>query len=552
MKGFVMILSLFSFLGIGVSAQALEPAVPLKDIKAQIEKYKPIKIKYDDSYLSAGDKKALEKLVEASRLMDEIFLRQVWKGNAVLRDELRHVSGKNKILRDYFNINFGPFDRLNHNKLFIKTGLKEKPPGANFYPEDLTRKEFERWIKKHPKDKKSFESNFTIIVRDKDGLKAIPYSKVYSEWLVPASSLLKEAAKLTTNRSLKKYLKSRAEAFLSNDYFKSDCDWMDLKNNSLEVVFGPYEVYEDNLMGYKAAFEVFVTIVDPDESKKLAKVVSYLNDLERNLPIPSKYHNFRRGKESPIVVANEVYTGGDTKAGIQTIAFNLPNDEKVREKKGSKKVMLKNVSQAKFDAILVPIAKRLINPKNVKAVNFGNFFNHTLLHEVSHGLGPGNIKVKGEKTTVNKALKELYSVIEECKADTLAVWNTFFLKEKKMYSDEFMRSLYPTYLASIFRSVRFGIGEAHGGGNIMQFNYLREKGAITYDSKRNYFGINRSKMKDAVKDLAHDLLIIEATGNYAAAKKFVKKYKVMPAIVKKTIARLESVPVDIKPIYAFK
>lgn len=552
MKGFIMALGFLSFLSVGMIAQAVEPAVPLKDIESQMAKFRPVKITYNDKHLSARDKKAIERLVEAAHLMDEIFLRQVWKGNVTLRNELRHVKGKEQILKDYFQLNFGPFDRLDHNKPFIKVGLKEKPAGANFYPEGLSSKDLEQWIKKHPKDKKEFESNFNVIIRNGDALEAVPYSQVYKEWLIPASNLLKEAARLTTNASLKKYLNSRADAFLSNDYFESDCDWMDLKNNSLEVVFGPYEVYEDNLMGYKAAFEAFITIVDPKESKKLARVVSYLDDLEKNLPIPSKHHNFRRGKESPIVVSNEVYTAGDTKAGIQTIAFNLPNDEKVREKKGSKKVMLKNVSQAKFDAILVPIAKKLINPKDVKDVAFENFFNHTLLHEVSHGLGPGTIVVKGKKTTVNKALKELYSIIEECKADTLAVWNTLFLKEKKVYSDKFMQSLYPTYLAGIFRSVRFGISEAHGGGNIIQFNYLREKGAIIHDKKTNRFEIDRLKMKETIKNLAHDLLMIEATGDYDAAKKFVRKYKMMPAEVSKAIALLKDVPVDIKPVYAFK
>jgi len=552
MKGLIMAAAMVSILGIATKVHAVRPAMSLKHVSDQLEKFKPVKIEYDAGLLSGNDKRALAKLIEAARLMDEIFLRQVWSGNVKLREDLRALKGNERILYDYFTVNFGPFDRLDHDKPFIDIGLKEKPKGANFYTEDLKKEELEEWIKAHPADRKAFESNFTIIERDGKNLKAVPYSQVYKEWLEKASKLLDEAADIVENEGLKKYLKSRADAFLSNDYFESDCDWMDLKDHTLEVVFGPYEVYEDNLMGYKAAFEAFITMVDPEESKRQAKVVSYLDEMETNLPIPKECHNVKRGKESPIVVAQEIYTAGDTKSGVQTIAFNLPNDEKVREKKGSKKVMLKNVSKAKFDTILMPIAKTMMDPKDVKGVSFDNFFNHTLLHEVSHGLGPGTIKVDGKETTVNKALKDLYSVIEECKADTLGVYNTLLLNTKGMYSKEFMQSLYPTYLAGIFRSTRFGIKEAHGGSNIMQFNYLREKGAFTYDPKTGAFGVDQLKIEDAIKDLAHDLLMIEAGGDYNGAKSFVEKYRVMPKEVEAALAKLKNVPVDIRPTYSFK
>jgi hypothetical protein len=550
MRGVLFTVIITSIMGIAWRADAMKPIPSLGHVNAQLKKFKPVEIEYNEAVLSAGDKKALEKMVEAARVIDEIFLRQVWSGNVKLRDELKKQ--KDRILLDYFTINFGPFDRLDHDRPFIDVGLKEKPPGANFYPEDIKKEEIEEWIKRHPADKKDFESNFTVIVRDGKKLKAVPYSEVYGELLERASALLKEAAQYTENQSLKKYLLSRADAFLSNDYFQSDCDWMDLKDHALEVVFGPYEVYEDNLMGYKASFEAFITLVDPDESKKMAKIVSYLGDMEENLPIPAEYHNKRRGSESPIIVAQEIYTAGDTKAGIQTIAFNLPNDERVREAKGSKKVMLKNVLKAKFDAILAPIAKQMMEAGDFKDVSFDNFFNHTLLHEMSHGLGPGTIKIGQKETTVNKALKDLYSVIEECKADTLGVYNTIFLNKKGLYPQGFMDSLYPTYLAGIFRSTRFGIKEAHGGSNIIQFNYLREKGAFTYNPENKKFGVDRTKMEGAIKDLAHDLLMIEAKGDYEGAKKFVEKYRVMPEEFEKAIAKLKGVPVDIRPVYAFK
>jgi hypothetical protein len=552
MKGLILGLAVASLLGISWKAHAVKPTQSLGHVKSQLEQFKPVKIGYDTNILSASDKKALEKLVEAARLMDHIFLRQVWSGNVKLQEELEGLKGNERVLRDYFTLSVGPFDRLDHDKPFIDAGLKEKPAGANFYPEDMTKQEFEDWIKRHPNDKKAFESNFTVIRREGKELKAIPYSEVYREWLLPAAKLLKEAADIAENPGLKKYLRSRADAFLSNDYFESDCDWMDLKDHTIEVVFGPYEVYEDNLMGYKAAFEAFVTVVDPQESARLAKVVSHLDEMEMNLPIPKEYHNVRRGKESPIVVTNEVYTGGDAKKTIQTIAFNLPNDERVREAKGSKKVMLKNVSKAKFDAILMPIAKAMMDTKDVRDVSFDAFFNHTLLHEISHGLGPGTISVNGKSTTVNKALKDLYSVIEECKADTLGVLNTLFLNGKEMYTKEFIQSLFPTYLAGIFRSTRFGIKEAHGGSNIMQFNYLREKGAFTYDEKNKKFTVDRAKIEEAIKSLAHDLLMLEAKGDYEGAQKFVEKYRMMPKEIEGALSMLKNVPVDIMPIYAFK
>lgn len=554
MRGLVIGLVVMALMGISWSvAASVKPAGSMETIEVQLAKFKPTKINYDAKLLSKNDAKALEKLIKVSRLMDEIFLHQVWSGNAELKGKLSSVSGEEKNLADYFDINFGPFDRLNNEKAFIDVGLEEEPLGANYYPADMTKEEFNTWLSKHPEDRKAFESNFTVIRRNGDRLIAVPYSEEYKEWLVPAAKLMKEAAELTDNESLRKYLNSRAAAFLSNDYYQSDCDWMDLKDHTLEVVVGPYEVYEDRLFGYKAAFESFITMVDPVESKKLAEVSNYLNDLEANLPLPKEYQNYSRGSESPVMVVQTIYSAGDTKAGIQTIAFNLPNDERVREAKGSKKVMLKNVSEAKFNSILTPIAKKVMDPKDFKKLSFDAFFNHTLIHEVSHGVGPGTITVNGRKTTVNKELKDLYSVIEECKADTVGVYNTLYLSANKgMYSKEFMETLYPTYLAGIFRSTRFGINEAHGGGNIIQFNYLMEKGAFTYDSKTGRFGVNTAKMGSAIKDLSAELLMIEAKGDYQAARKFIEKYKVMPAEMEAAIAKLDSVPVDIKPVYAFK
>ncbi len=519
-------------------------------IKEEFAKFAPVKIAVDPKLLDAKQKKLVRELIDASRLMDEIFLRQVYDGNVALRSELKRDK-KEPLLYEYFLINSGPYDRLDHDKPFV-AGAPPKPAGAAFYPADMSKEEFQAWIKGHRDDRESFESNFTVIRRKGGALAAIPYSEEYREFLEPAALHLRKAAKLSDNESLARFLRSRADAFLTNDYYESDVDWVRLTDHAIEVVIGPYEVYEDNLFGYKAAFESFVTRVDPKESERLSKVVAYLDELERHLPIEDKYKGIGRSLSSPIVVAHLIYSGGEAKAGVQTLAFNLPNDERVREREGSKKVMLKNVQAAKFDKILKPIARLVMRPQDASGVDFEAFFAHTLLHEISHGIGPGKIKKGGRDTTVNKELADLYSIVEECKADALGVYNVLYLSEKGLYPKAFADKVWPTYLAGLFRSMRFGIKEAHGGGNALQFNYLREKGGIEYDRNSGLFGINRNKIESALAGLARDVLMIEAMGDYAAAKSFVDKYRVMPPEADEAIARLKSVPVDIRPIYSYK
>ncbi len=533
-------------------SSVIEDYADIQYVKGQIAKLAPVEISVDPSLLNENDKAVLAKLVEAARLMDEIFLRQVYSRNVAIREALQQGSNPDyPTLLTYFTINFGPFDRLNHDEPFINLKHK-KPAGANFYPEDMTRDEFEAWIQAHPEDEEAFTSNFTIIRREGDRLVAIPYSRAYREFLEPAARLLKEAAALAQNPSLKKYLNSRAEAFLSNDYFQSDMDWMDLKDHKIEVVIGPYEVYEDALLGYKASFEAFITIVDPEESAKLRKVNQYLQDMELHLPIPDKYKNLHRGSASPIVVVQEVFTGGDTKAGIQTTAFNLPNDERVREAKGSKKVMLKNVAHAKYDKCWIPIVNIVLDPKDLQRVSFDAYFNHVLMHEMSHGLGPGTITVNGRKTTVNKELKETYSTIEECKADILGVYNLAYMVEKGVFPKEMKAQAYSSYLGGIFRSVRFGINEAHGGANAIAFNYLMEKGGFEYNPQTRKFRVNDAKIEGAIRDLAHDLLMIQATGDYEGAKRFIQKYRYLSPEMQDALNRLKDVPVDIRPVYTIE
>lgn len=527
-----------------------------KMLQEKIAKFAPVEIKYDETLLDEREKIVLDKLYQASKIIDELFLEQVYSKNTEIREELiskiesevnRDHKIKYELQLELFKIMFGPFDRLDHDKPFI--GINEKPAGANFYPEDMTKEEFENWIKNNPADEKASTSEFTVIRRNDDRLTAIPYSEYYKEKLTEISRLLKEAASYADNPSLKKYLNSRADAFLSNDYYQSDMDWMDLKDHSIEIVIGPYEVYEDGLFNYKAAFESFVTIKDPEETKKLQIFENYLTDIEKNLPIPDEHKNFERGSESPIIVANEVFTAGDTKAGVQTLAFNLPNDERVRKAKGSKKVMLKNVHEAKFNMLLKPIAEMVLDESELQFVTFDAFFNHTLMHEMSHGVGPGFIKVNGRDTEVKRELKETYSTIEECKADILGMYNNMFMIEKGVYPAEMEKQVWVTFLAGAFRSMRFGINEAHGGGNAIIYNYLLEKGAYEYDAKSQKVKVNFEKIFPALKELANKVLMIQAEGNYDGAKDLITKYAVNSPSIETLRNKLAVLPVDIKPVF---
>jgi len=545
-------------LGLATAAQAADKKAPAKtpgkelkvvsDIEKRVAQFAPTPLHADVSGLTAEDRKVLDKIVQAAKLMNEIYLRQAWTGNPAMREQLRSYTGPHAAaVREYFDINFGPWDRLAERQPFI--GDKPHPKGAGYYPEDLTKEAFDDWAAKHPADKDKLTSTVTVIRRTPDGgLAAVPYSKEYAEWLKPAAKLLREAAALTSNASLKGFLTLRADAFESDDYYASDVAWMDL-DAPVEVTIGPYETYEDDLFGYKAAFESFVTVNLPKESAALSRYKERLPWLERNLPIPDADKNLHRGTDSPIRVVDTWYSSGDNRAGVQTVAFNLPNDERVREAKGSKKVLLHNMMRAKYDKILIPIAHQVLDPAQVKDVSFDAYFNEVLHHELSHGLGPGSITVNGRKTEVRLELKELFSTLEEAKADVMGVYNILALIDQKEMPASLRHSLEPTYVAGLFRSARFGVDEAHGQGVVAQFNYLAKKGALVTDAQGRVRAVSE-KFPGAIRDLLHDMLTLQARGDYEGTKKFLDTYGRPTQGLRDAIGRLKAVPVDIKPVYA--
>jgi hypothetical protein len=505
----------------------------------------------DTSRLSEGDRKALDKIIEAASYMDDIYLRQVWSGNVALLQKLEaDKSPVGQARLHYFMINKGPWSRLDKNEPFIDGVPHEKPPQAGFYPDDMTKEEFENWAKGLSDEERQRATGFFYAIRrGADGkLKTVAYSEEYRQFLEPAAQLLREAAELTTDQTLKSYLAKRAAAFISNDYYESDVAWMDL-NSPIDVTIGPYETYEDEWFSYKAAFEAFITLRDEAESAKLAKFSSYLQEIENNLPIEERYRNPKLGAASPIRVVDVVFTSGEANQGVQTAAYNLPNDERVVKEKGSKRVMLKNVQEAKFNKTLIPISKVVLDPSQQSEISFDAFFTHILAHELVHGLGPHNITVEGRETTVRQQLKENYSALEEAKADITGLFALQYLIDQGKVDRQMERLMYTTFLASVFRSVRFGITEAHGKGVALQFNYLMDEGAIKADESAGTFSIDGSRIKEAVRKLTSDILMIQATGDYGKAKAMMEKYAVIRPVMQKALDRLSDVPVDIEPKY---
>jgi hypothetical protein len=531
---------------IGCAPLSEEVVEVVPDVAARRARFVPQTIAAEVGHLSDGDRQALRHLVAAARVVDEVFRLQAWAGNPEFAPRVAELTGPDAAAaQDYYRIMYGKWDRIEELEPFL--GEEEHPAGAGFYPVSITKAVFDAWLEANPSERDSFQSLHTIIRSDGDRLVAVPYSEAYREPLQRAAAELRLAAAVTDSDTLRRFLELRADAFLTDDYFASDMAWMDL-DSAIEVVIGPYETYEDRLFGLKAAFEAFVCVAQPEDSRRLAVFKGELPYLERNLPIPDEHKNMDRGTSSPIRVVDELFTAGDTRAGVQTLAFNLPNDERVREAKGSKKVLLKNVMHAKYEAVLSPIATRVLPAAEVDRIDFEAFYQFILHHELAHGLGPGKIVVDGRDTEVRLELKEMYSRFEEAKADVLGVYDIYALVERGVMAPEILDHLPWTYTAGMFRTTRFGLTEAHGQGMVMQANYLLEKGAfeITEDAR---FRPVPERFHGAFRDLAHDLLMVQALGDYEGARRMYERYGTVPEAMLAVIDNLVDIPVDVDPVY---
>ncbi|WP_017731519.1 dipeptidyl-peptidase 3 family protein [Nafulsella turpanensis] len=503
------------------------------DMDEKLDKYTSVQLTADLEKLSPQHKQMIPLLIEAAKIMDSLF----WYEAYGRRDSLLQVV-EDEQLEEYIGINYGPWDRLEGNEPFV-AGVGEKPAGANFYPADMTKEEFEA------ADLPDKTSQYTLIRRNEEGeLITIPYHVQFADEVARAADLLRQAAELETDPEFKRYLNLRADALLDDNYQPSDLAWMDVKNNPLELVIGPIETYEDQLYGYKAAHEAFVLVKDMDWSERLAKYAAFLPELQRNLPVEEKYKTEMPGTDADLNAYDVVYYAGDANAGSKTIAINLPNDEEVQLEKGTRRLQLKNAMRAKFDKILVPIADELIAEDQQEHVTFDAFFANTMFHEVAHGLGIKNT-ING-KGTVREALKEHASALEEGKADVLGLYMVTQLHEDSELQGR-LKDYYTTFLASIFRSIRFGASSAHGKANMIRFNYFQEKGAFSRDPETGKYKVNYEKMRQAMNDLSAEILRLQGEGDYEGVARLVAEKGNITPQLQADLDRLAeaNIPVDI-------
>lgn len=502
-------------------------------IDDRLDQYTEFTLTADVSSLSENQKKMIPLLVDAAKAMEEVFWMEAYGNKGQL------MSGLSEKKQRFAEINYGPWDRLNGNEPFLD-GVGSKPEGANFYPADMTKEEFEKW------DSEAKDDLYTLVRRDDSGnLTTVPYHEAFAEQHELAASKLKEAAELAEDEGLKKYLDLRAEALLTDDYQPSDMAWLDMKNNTIEVVIGPIETYEDQLFGYKAAHETFVLIKDKEWSDRLSKYAEVLPELQEGLPVSEEYKQETPGRDSDLNAYDAVYYAGDANAGSKTIAINLPNDEEVQLKKGTRRLQLKNAMRAKYDKILVPISEVLIVEDQREYITFDAFFGNTMFHEVAHGLGIKNTIT--DKGTVREALKEHSSALEEGKADVLGLYMVSELRKDGMVSEGSIEDNYVTFMTSIFRSIRFGSSSAHGKANLIRFNYFKEMGAFSYDDESQTYSVDFDKMAAASDSLSNKILTLQGDGNYEGVAAFVEEYGKVGDQLQESLDRLseQSIPVDV-------
>ena len=514
--------------------QATTDTLTTNPMKEKVDAFISVKLTTDISGLTEKEKQMLPLLFEAAQIMDDIYWKQTYG------DKEKFMSGiSDENEKKFALINYGPWERLNGNQAWLD-GAGEKPKGANFYPPDMTKDEFTAF--ENP-DK---ESQYTLIQRDAEGkLQAVWYHEAFKEQTGKVAELLKKASELAEDSGLKKYFELRAEALLTDDYLASDMAWMDMKTNTIDFVVGPIENYEDALYNYKAAHEAFILIKDKKWSEKLAKYAKMLPKMQKSLTVPAKYKSEKPGSKSDLGAYDAIYYAGDCNAGSKTIAINLPNDERVHLKKGSRRLQLKNTMLAKFDNILLPISKILINKEQRKHITFEAFFENTMFHETAHGLGIKNT-ING-KGTARKALKDVYSTIEEGKADILGLYFVTKLFDQGDFPEKDLMDNYVTFMASIFRSVRFGVASSHGKANMLRFYYFKEMGAFIKNEETGTYKIDMKKMREAMTSLSEKILVLQGDGNYDDAKKWVTEKAVINQDLKSDLDKVNDagIPVDI-------
>jgi hypothetical protein len=541
MRHFFLVLPALALLALaGCGVQITDQREVAVESPELLDKYTPVRLTADLSGLTPNERQMIPLFIEAAEAMDEIFWMQAYGD----RDELL-ASITDANLGRFAEINYGPWDRLDGNTPFLD-GVGPKPKGANFYPHDMTKEEFDGAVAGDPAKLARFQSQYNILRRDEQGnLGIVGYSEAYAEPMALAALKLREAAALAEDPGLRRYLELRAEALLSDRYRESDLAWMDMKDNTLDVVIGPIETYEDQLFGYKAAAEAYVLIKDKEWSERLARYAAFLPDLQKGLPVPEEYKRETPGTDSDLNAYDVVYYAGDCNAGSKTIAINLPNDEQVQLRKGTRRLQLKNAMRAKFDKILVPIAGELIAEDQRAHVTFDAFFGNTMFHEVAHGLGIKN--TLSGRSTVRQALKEQSSALEEGKADILGLYMITWLDEHGELDGKDLKDNFVTFLASVFRSIRFGASSAHGRANLARFNFFKEMGVFSRDEGTGTYRVDFDRMEEAMNALSEKILRLQGDGDYEGVKIFMEEKGRIGTILQGDLDRLaaKGIPVDI-------
>jgi hypothetical protein len=526
--------------------------VDFPQLEKQLAQWKVVRMPFDPKGLTPNQVKAVAKLVEACQYLDNIFLRQSDPEVVGLMKALEHSTDpKDKEVLRMLRIQGSRYDLLSENKPFI--GTEPMSPDRGFYPAGLTRDQIEQYVKQHPEKHAEIYSPFTIVRRKGDELVGIPYHITYREFLEPAAKDLREAADLSQkdDPQFAAFLRLRADALLSDDYYKSDLAWVDLKNPKLDVIFAPYETYTDDVLGVKTSYGASILIRDDAQSKKLALFEKYVPDIQEALPLPEADRPSKRGQPTPMEVSDAPFRAGDLRHGYQAVADNLPNDPRIHEEKGTKKIFFKNFMDARVNYIVLPIGKQIMLPEQAARASLDGYLSIVMMHEICHGLGPAFSRVNGKQIPINQSIGPTYSALEEAKADIVGLYGMKWLIDHGALPKERLEEFYSSFVAGIFRTVRFSVAEAHGRAEMMEFNYLSEKNAISRDGATGRYKIDFQQMPAAIASLAKELLEIEATGDRARAEAFMNKYDKMPPDLRASLQSVNNVPVDIDPVFSF-
>ena len=520
------------------------------DLDQRLARFRRVEMPFHSTGLTAREQKLVAKLVDASRYLEEIFWRQIDPDGLTLYQSLAESKyPKDEGLRRYIWINASRFDLIHNNTPFV--GTEPMPPTRGFYPQGLTREQLEQYVRDHPEKRAELYSTTTIVRWHGEQLEAVPYHVAYRSFLEPAAQDLREAAILSDDPAFANFLRLRADALLTDDYYQSDLAWLDLKDPKFDVIFAPYETYDDTLMGLKASYGAAVLIRNGEESQKLAVFQKYVADIQDALPLAAEDRPSKHGLQTPMEVMDAPYRAGDLRHGYQAVADNLPNDPRVHELKGSKKIFFKNFMDARVNYVILPLAKFMMRPEQTAKASGEGYMLGTIMHEMAHGLGPAFARTSSGKVNIREAIGPIYSGLEEAKADVVGMFGLKWLMDRGALPKDKADEYYASYVAGIFRTVRFGIAEAHGEAEMMEFNYLCERGAIRREPSGRY-AIDYAVMPTALNDLAKELLEIEATGDRQRAENWFKKYDVMPADLQTALKSATSVPVDIDPVFSFK